>query len=133
MACIPIHLFRVNDKGKREKIVADGVHAENDLWVWYTSTHGPIPTLEPRSNPHNSPGVWHFMISYTQKGEQGSHLASRLYYTLTGAGFKVWFDVQMASAPHAAFALWCSSHSPYRRVLPMTFGFECAQIKTPNR
>jgi hypothetical protein len=50
----------------------------------------------------NDPGVWPFMISYTQRGSDGEKMAIKIWNAFEKKGMKGWLDKQMAVCDEAA-------------------------------
>ena len=60
------------------------------------------PKLKKRKNALNTPGAWHFMISYTQRSDRAIVLATKLEKDLAHRGYSVWLDVNMNDKSEAA-------------------------------
>jgi len=60
------------------------------------------PKLKKRKNALNTPGAWHFMISYTQRSDRAIALATKLEKDLAHRGYSVWLDVNMNDKSEAA-------------------------------
>ena len=61
-----------------------------------------IPKIVTRRGALNAPGAWHFMISYTQRSDRGTLLATRLKEDLSHRGYSVWLDVKKKNKSEAA-------------------------------